>query len=199
LIGGEGDDAEEGEDDDFAQELRALGFAFGLTIPLRSRARVQGVLTVLSHRSALDPADVTLAVGITEPRAGDQRPDGVDDHDAGIEALHLALDGFEDSLEAALQGFFIEVDEADELGDLVAVEERELLLIAQHLEGRLAQHREEEHPAPGGAAGEGDLVRQGRLARPGAAGDQVERVLGEPASDHGVKPGHPGDNSAAVP
>ena len=55
------EDEEEEVDDDFAQELRARGFAFGLTIPLRSRARVQGVLTVLSRRSALDPADVTLA------------------------------------------------------------------------------------------------------------------------------------------
>ena len=54
------------EDTDFAQELRALGFAFGLTIPLRSRARVQGVLTVLSRRRALDPADVTLAGEIAD-------------------------------------------------------------------------------------------------------------------------------------
>ncbi len=57
----EGDGADEEKDDDFARELRALGFMFGLTIPLRSRARVQGVLLVLSRRSALDPADVTLA------------------------------------------------------------------------------------------------------------------------------------------
>jgi signal transduction histidine kinase len=48
------------EDDDLARALRALGFAFGLTIPLRPRDRVQGVLTVLSRRPALDPADLTV-------------------------------------------------------------------------------------------------------------------------------------------
>lgn len=57
----DGDGADEEKDDDVARELRALGFTFGLTIPLRSRARVQGVLIMLSRRSALDPADVTLA------------------------------------------------------------------------------------------------------------------------------------------
>jgi PAS domain S-box-containing protein len=62
----EGDSADEEEDDDFAQELRACGFAFGLTIPLRSRARVQGVLTVLTRRSALDLADLTLAGEIAD-------------------------------------------------------------------------------------------------------------------------------------
>lgn len=47
-----------------AHELRDLGFVFALAIPMRSRKRVQGVLTVLSRRDLLDPADVTLAVEI---------------------------------------------------------------------------------------------------------------------------------------
>ncbi len=51
-----GDDA----DAALAGELRGLGFAGGVVIPLSSPTRVQGALTVLSQRGPLDPANVVL-------------------------------------------------------------------------------------------------------------------------------------------
>jgi signal transduction histidine kinase len=47
-------------DEVLARDLRALGFASGVVIPLSSPTRVQGVLTVLSHAGPLDPADAVL-------------------------------------------------------------------------------------------------------------------------------------------
>lgn len=47
-------------DEVLARDLRALGFASGVAIPLSSPTRVQGVLTLLSHTGPLDPADVVL-------------------------------------------------------------------------------------------------------------------------------------------
>jgi signal transduction histidine kinase len=58
-----GDDA---GNEDFAQELRALGFASGVAIPLRGFEPARGVLTVLSLARLLDPADVTLVEEITD-------------------------------------------------------------------------------------------------------------------------------------
>jgi signal transduction histidine kinase len=49
-----------------AGELRALGFAYGVVIPLASPTRVQGALTVLSREEPLDPADVVLVGEIAD-------------------------------------------------------------------------------------------------------------------------------------
>ncbi|MEO5726670.1 MAG: GAF domain-containing sensor histidine kinase [Byssovorax sp.] len=54
-------------DEVLAGELRALGFASGMVIPLSSPTRVQGVLTVLSRTAPLDPADIVL-IGETADR-----------------------------------------------------------------------------------------------------------------------------------
>jgi signal transduction histidine kinase len=51
---------------DLAQELRGLGFTFGLAIPLRSPTRALGALTVLGARGAREPVDITTLVAIAE-------------------------------------------------------------------------------------------------------------------------------------
>ena len=52
-----------------------------------------------------------------------------------------------------LEHLLAQVDEADRAVDLVRVEEGELLLVAQHLERRLAQHGEVQRgPLGGGVA-----------------------------------------------
>ena len=53
-------------DEVLASELRALGFASGVVIPLSSPTRVQGVLTVLSQIEPFDPADVVLISEIAD-------------------------------------------------------------------------------------------------------------------------------------
>ncbi|MFS8065849.1 MAG: ATP-binding protein [Byssovorax sp.] len=47
-------------DEVLARDLRTLGFASGVVIPLSSPTRVQGVLTALSHTGPIDPADIIL-------------------------------------------------------------------------------------------------------------------------------------------
>ena len=75
---------------------------------------------------------------------------------------------------------------------LGVVEERELLLVAQHLDGRLAQHGEVERRPLRGGVGEHDLVRQRGLAASGGAGDDVEGVLGQAAAEDFVEARHAG-------
>jgi hypothetical protein len=72
------------------------------------------------------------------------------------------------------------------------VEEVELLLVAQHLQRRLAEHGEVQRRALGRGQREHDLVRQRGLAAAGLAGDQVERELRQAAAEHLVQAGHAG-------
>jgi predicted GIY-YIG superfamily endonuclease len=81
--------------------------------------------------------------------------------------------------------------------DLVQLEEGELLLVAQHLQRRLAQHGEEQGAPFGRRMGEHDLVRQRRLAAAGRAGDQGKREFGQAAA--AKKNIEPGDASTEFP
>jgi len=56
--------------------------------------------------------------------------------------LDLADDGLQDLVEVPRQCDLAEVHEPNDAIDLVGVEERELLLVTEHLEQRLAQHAE---------------------------------------------------------
>ena len=92
-------------------------------------------------------------------------------------------------LEAVLEQLGSEVHEADAVEDLGLVEERELLLVAQHLERRLAEDGDVQRRPLGGRGREHDLVRERRLAAAGPAGDQVERELGQSAAEDVVETG----------
>ena len=75
---------------------------------------------------------------------------------------------------------------------LGGVEEVHLLLVAQHLDRRLAEHGEVEGGPLRGGVREHDLMRQRGLARPRRAGDQVEGVLGQPAAEDFIEAGDAG-------
>jgi hypothetical protein len=72
------------------------------------------------------------------------------------------------------------------------IEERELLLIAQHLDGRFAQHGEVQRRSPWTGVSEDDLVRQRGLTASGSAGDDVEGVLGQTAAENLIEARHAG-------
>ena len=106
--------------------------------------------------------------------------------------LDLLDDGIEDRAEVLVQDDLAEVDEADRSVHLGLVEERELLLVAQHLDGRLAQHGEVQRRPLRGGVGEHDLMRQRGLAASGGAGDDVEGELGQAAAEDLIEARHAG-------
>ena len=110
----------------------------------------------------------------------------------GVGRLDLLDDRIQDRAEVLLQDDLAEVDEADRAVQLGMVEERELLLVAQHLDGRLAQHGEVQRRPLRGGVGEHDLVRQRGLAASGGAGDDVEGELGQAAAEDLVEARHAG-------
>ena len=136
---------------------------------------------------ALDEAlQLHLASRCSRRRPHD-RAEGVDHDDGGVDLSTSRTMRLQHLAQVLLQHLLAQVDEADVPVHLVRVEEAHLLLVAQHLEGRLAQHREVEGRSLGGGVGEHDLVGQGGLARAGRPGDQVEGVLGETAAQHLVQ------------
>ena len=62
----------------------------------------------------------------------------VDEHEARAMRHHLARDASQHLLQITGSGLVAQVDEPDRLVDLAAVEEAELLLVAQHLARRAA-------------------------------------------------------------
>ena len=91
-----------------------------------------------------------------------------------------------------VQHHLAEVDEADAGIELGVIEELELLLIPEHLEGRFPEHGEEQRGTFGGGVGENDLMGQRRLPAAGSAGDDVERELGQAAPEDLIETGHAG-------
>ena len=82
--------------------------------------------------------------------------------------------------EVLVQNELAEVDEADRAVQFGLVEERELLLVAQHLDGRLAQHGEVQRGMLWGGVGEHELVREvlHRDERHAGGGWRVECIYG---------------------
>ena len=113
-------------------------------------------------------------------------------HDARIGRLDFLDDRVEDRAEILVEHDLAEVDEADSRVHLGGVEERILLLIAQHFDGRLAQYGEVDRGPLRGGVGEHDLVRERSLPAPRRAGEDVERVLGQAAAEDFVQARHAG-------
>jgi hypothetical protein len=78
------------------------------------------------------------------------------------------------------------------VADLGGVEEGVLLLVAEHLDRRLADHAEVSGLSLGGGVREHDLMSEGRLARPWAPADEVEGILGDPAAEYVIEARYPG-------
>ena len=116
---------------------------------------------------------------------------------AGFDRLDLLHDGFQHLRHPPVERLLAEVDEANRaVADLGGVEEGVLLLVAQHLDGRLADDAEVHGLSLGARVREHDLMRQRRLAAPRAAGDQIERELRNPAAQHLVEARHAGGQLA---
>src|SRR6266852_253106 len=115
--------------------------------------------------------------------------------DLGVGGFDLFDDRIQNGAEVFFQNEVAEVDEADRAVHLGLIEELELLLIAQHLDGRLAQHREVEYRVVWAGVGEDDLMRQRGLAATGSAGDDVEGVLGQAAAEDFIEARHAGGQS----
>ena len=75
--------------------------------------------------------------------------------------------------------------------DLGRVEEAELLLVAEHLEGRLAQHGEVQGRPLRGGVGEHHLVGERRLPAPGAPAMMLNEYSGSPPPRISSRPGTP--------
>ena len=75
----------------------------------------------------------------------------------------------------------------DAVVDFARVEEGELLLVAQHLERRLAEDGEVERGLLARGIGEDDLMRERGLAGARLAHDDVEGVLGDAAAEDQIE------------
>src|SRR5471030_2345884 len=115
------------------------------------------------------------------------RAEGVDEHQARRKVAHLVGDARQHPVEIALEQISREVDELDRLVDLADVEEWELLLVAQHLQRRFAEHREKQRAPFRRGQREHDLVRHRRLAAAGRAGQQVEGKLRDTATEQVIQ------------
>ena len=114
-----------------------------------------------------------------------------------VRPLELLHDGLQHLRHPAVERLLTEVDEANRaVADLGGVEEGVLLLIAKHLDGRLADDAEVHGLSLGARVREHDLVAERRLAAPRAAGDQVEGELRNPAAQHLVEARHAGGQFA---
>ena len=121
-------------------------------------------------------------------RASHHGAKGVHDDDRRIGRLDLLHDGLQHLRHPSVERLLAEVDEANRaVAHLGGVEERVLLLIAKHLDGRFADDAEVHGLSLGARVREHDLMRERRLAAPWAAGDQVEGELRDPAAQDFVE------------
>src|ERR1700723_414047 len=118
------------------------------------------------------------------------RTERIDENQSGRECLELFDDSRQHLVEIAARYLIAQIDEANRIVDLLMVEERKLLLIAQHLQRRFTEHGEEQcRPFLGGQC-KHDLVRERRLAGTRRSHNQIEGKFREPAAQNGVEPGH---------
>ena len=141
-----------------------------------------------------EPLDEGLEFHLAGPAPGlpHHRPERVHHDDDGARRLDLLDDLLQDRVQVVVQHDLAQVDKPDGGVQLGRVEELELLLVAEHLDGRLAQHGEVQGRPIRGGVGEHHLVGEGGLPAPGGPGDDVEGVLRQPAAQDLVQPRHPG-------
>src|SRR6185437_5677767 len=96
-------------------------------------------------------------------------------------------DRIEHSIEVLRERLLSEVHKVNARVHAFDVEERKLLLIAEHLNGWFAQHGEVDGGTLRGRKCEHDLVGEGCFPRPGVAGEQDEREFGEATAKHFIE------------
>lgn len=118
------------------------------------------------------------------PNHGTER---VDDHDSGAPLFDLFHDPVQNPAQVSREHLLAQIHESDRPVQPVEVEKRELLLIAQHLRGGLAEHGEVDRVPFRSRVGEHDLLHQRGLPGARLSGHQIERVLGKPAPEHFIQ------------
>ena len=127
------------------------------------------------------------------------RAEGIDEHQPGADRLDFGRDPLEDGVQVAGQRDIGEIDEVHRAADRAGVEVVELLLVAQHLQGRFAEHGEVQGRPLRRRQREHHLVRQGGLPAAGRAADQVERILRDAAPEDLIQAGDAGNQAIESP
>src|ERR1019366_7340190 len=117
---------------------------------------------------------------------------GIHHHDARIDRRDPLGNFIENCIQILSQYHVAEVDKADGVAKLGFVEERILLLVAQHFYGGFAKDGEKERGVFRRGIGENNLMNQGGFAAPRRAGDDVERKLRDTAAQDVVEAVHAG-------
>src|ERR1700722_8421302 len=118
------------------------------------------------------------------------RTERVDEDQPRRRRLDFADNTRQHLVEIAGRYFIAQIDEANRLGDLLGVEERKLLLIAQHLQRRFSQHGEEQRRALLGGQSEHDLVGKRRLTGTRGSHDEIEGEFRDAAAQNRIEPRH---------
>src|SRR5690606_944890 len=142
------------------------------------------------HGKALQYARELRRRSGPRPHGVRQGTEGVDDHDPRSALFHFFDDPLQGTFQTALDHVITQVDEADALAHLPEVEERVLLLVAQHLGRGFTEDREEQGSALGSCIRKDELLRQRGLARARGACDQVDRTFRHASAQDEIEPWH---------
>jgi len=113
-------------------------------------------------------------------------------HDARTGRRDLPDDFLKDAVRAALPQHVSQIEKADGLAQLGFVEERKLLLVAQHFHGGFAENGKIERRFFWRRVGKNNLVSQRGLAATRRARDDVEGKFRNAAAQDFVEPAHSG-------
>ena len=114
----------------------------------------------------------------------------IDGDERGQPFPDLGDDALEDRVEASGGRFRGQIDEAHRRRNARRIKERELALVADHLDRRLAEHREVQRRAFGRGVREQHLLNERRLAGAGRSGDHIKGILTKAAPHDGVESGN---------
>src|ERR1017187_9982796 len=115
---------------------------------------------------------------------------GIYHHDTRIDRRDLFGNFIVNRVQILIQHHVSQVDKADGLAQLGFVEERILLLVAQHFYGGFAEDGEKERGFFRRGIGENDLMHHRGFAATGRAGDDVERKFWDTAAQDVVEAAH---------
>jgi hypothetical protein len=118
------------------------------------------------------------------------RSKGIDDHHAGARRFDFLNDACQELLERAGHNLLAQIDVADRFIHTGHIEEGELLLIAQHLEGRFADDGEVQRGTAGTGEGEHDLLRERRFPRAWSTRNDIEGEFRQAPTQDLVEPRH---------
>lgn len=136
---------------------------------------------------------MVIVVRISLRRTGEYHgAEGIHEHQRRFVLFHFGADALQHHVQITLEHFLRQVDQMDRTVDRRVIEEIELLLVAQHLQRRLAQHRQIQSRALRCRHREHHLMSERGLAAAGRPRNEVERELRQAAAQHFVQARHAG-------